>query len=184
MALWQEARKWWSRPVPNMVALRRAWGRALYNRRRQEQAYRRRRYLVWLLYQEGYRCGASLVGVGTGRLYERYRRETGASRRTFFADLALVRTLYAEHHAGGERGMCACYTGHLRVAPPSRAPGRRATAAAWQDSYVAFRLALERQAPLWVQRAVELDAKRIVAYLKEEREAWRKWLGRAKGSTS
>jgi hypothetical protein len=54
MTVWQQTRWLWARPVPDIVALRRARARAAYHARRKPLAAERRRTLAWLLRQHGF----------------------------------------------------------------------------------------------------------------------------------
>jgi hypothetical protein len=175
MTVWQQTRWLWARPVPDIVALRRARGRAIYNRRRRQFMFWRRRQLIALLAQYDFPCGDSLIGIGDRWLYERYWRETGASRRTFYRDLAAVRRLYENHYPDGpERGTCACTAFGRSAALQSDAAAEAADTAArrpsptawqWRRQYVAVRLAVERTLPAEMAEAVLVHARRILAQL-------------------
>jgi hypothetical protein len=175
---WQALRRQWAQPTADIHALRRAWGRAVYNRRRQQIAVWRRLRLIDLLSTYGYPCGSSLIGVGGRWLYHRYFEETGASRRTFFSDLAAVRTLYERHSPDGpERGTCAC-TAYGRSAalqsgaaspaasgrPPSPSP-----ATPYFKRYLAVRLALEQVLPRELVEVVLVHAERLQEALRPPR---------------
>jgi hypothetical protein len=172
---WQLSRQAWSRPTSDIHALRRAWGRAIYNRRRRQFMLWRRRLLIALLAQYDAPCGDSLIGIGGHWLYERYWRETGASRRTFYRDLAAVRRLYENHYPDGpERGTCACTAFGRSVTLQSDAAAEAADTAArrpsptawqWRRQYVAVRLAVERTLPAEMAEVVLVHARRILAQL-------------------
>lgn len=153
---WQALRRQWAQPTADIHALRRARGRAVYNRRRQQIAVWRRLRLIDLLSTYGYPCGSSLIGVGGRWLCHRYFEETGASRRTFFSDLAAVRTLYERHSPDGpERGTCACTAYGQSAAlqsgaaspPASGRPPSPSPATPYFKRYLAVRLALEQVLP-------------------------------------
>jgi hypothetical protein len=175
LKLWQLSRQAWSRPTSDIHALRRAWGRAIYNRRRRQIMLWRRRLLIALLAQYDAPCGNSLIGVGGHWLYERYWRETGASRRTFYRDLGAVRRLYENHYPDGpERGTCACTAFGRSAALRSGAAAEAADTAArrpsptawqWRRQYVAVRLAMERTLPAEMAEVVLAHARRILAQL-------------------
>lgn len=171
MALWQEMRKWWSRPAPDLLVKRRAWGRALYNRQRREWAVRRRRELIQLLTDYGYPCGSDLTGVGGRWLYQRYYRETGGAVRTFYRDLAVVRQVYAAHYPRGpEEGTCACTpVGRSRslLSAAATQPHHHSRTHAeqvwfWRRQYTALRLALAHQLPATDVEAVEEYARYLL----------------------
>ncbi len=166
--LWQLQRQAWSRPTSDIHALRRAWGRAVYNRRRRQIALWRRRQLMALLAQYGYPCGSSLIGVGGRWLYQRYWQETGASVRTFYSDLAGVRAMYARHYPDGPaRGACACTPVGQSAAVQSGA--RRPSSSAYVVGYLALRLALERVLPRGEVEAVLIHAQRLQDRLRPPR---------------
>jgi hypothetical protein len=194
LKLWQLHRQAWSRPTADIHALRRALGRKRYNRFRKQLAVWRRKQLLKILHEEGLTCSAtvSLDGVGTPARYRHYYERTGASWRTFFRDLAFIRSLYAAHFPDGpETGRCACTTcwttwtgagpdtegegadagrvgraGRAGASPltsQSRA-GQSPTAWEWRRQYIALRLALETL-PREMADAALIHARRILARL-------------------
>jgi hypothetical protein len=76
-------RDWWSRPVPDEVAYRRAGGRRRYNAQRREAALLRRQRLLEALLAER----RSIYDRGTAAWWS---ARAGVSRRTAQRDLAWV----------------------------------------------------------------------------------------------
>lgn len=180
LKLWQLARVAWAKPTSNLHALRRAWGRAVYNRRRQRIALARRHELIRLLERYGYFCGHPLQGVGGRWLYERYVELTGVSRRTFYEDLAAVRQLYEQHYPDGpERGVCACTPVGRSAAPQSGAPRGSQRAWHWRTHYLALRLAVH-ELPQDLEEAVLAYARRRLAAFRTPR----RWQARASTTTT